>query len=220
VSFTPVTSGGDFNLVLASPAAVDAAHPVCSPEFSCRVGDDVLINDRNWREATSHWRAHGAPLDEYRRYLINHEVGHWLGFDHWGCPGAGEPAPVMVQQSIDTEGCEPNGWPLDGERSDLGGRLGVPVHDDWVFFDVLVHNTHRSQIHALAAAEIARGHQGYYYPEQAVTRAEMASFLTRVLGLPGRDEQPFDDVSPANTHDRQIAARRLTAPRNGNARDG
>jgi hypothetical protein len=206
VNLLPTTGSADLNIVLASPAAVDAAHDVCSPDYSCRVGDDVLINDRNWRQATEEWRNHGAPLWQYRQYLINHEVGHWLGFGHWSCPAAGHPAPVMVQQSIDTEGCDPNGWPVDAERQDLGSRLGVPVYDDWVYVDVLRSNTHVDQIHALTEADIARGHQGYYYPDRPVSRAEMASFLARAYELSADAPPPFHDVSQENTHYWQIAA--------------
>jgi hypothetical protein len=112
VDFAPVASGGHFEVILASPEEVDAAHPVCSPQWSCRVGDQVLINDERWRTGTQAWT---ASLEGYRTYLINHEVGHWLGLGNNDCPGVGEPAPVMVQQSIDLEGCDPHGWPHEFE---------------------------------------------------------------------------------------------------------
>lgn len=117
LGFSPVPESGDLTLVLASPAAVDAAHPVCGPRYSCRVEDEVLINDRAWREATPAFRKAGGDLPTYRRYVLQHEIGHWLGYDHRDCPGTGEPAPVMHQQSMSLSGCTPRGWSLAHERA-------------------------------------------------------------------------------------------------------
>jgi hypothetical protein len=206
VEFVRVSSGGDFNLVLASPAAVDAAHEVCSPDYSCRVGDDVLINDRNWRQATPAWNDTGAPLWLYRQYLVNHEVGHFLGFGHPDCGGAGQLAPVMFQQSITLDGCEPNGWPLDWERQRLSDSLGVPVYA-WVFPDVLASDPHRDNIHAIVDADIASGYSdGYYRPNHTVRRDQMATFLANAAGLTADAAPRFDDVAGDNVHAANIAA--------------
>jgi hypothetical protein len=91
----------------------------------------VLINLGRWVRGA---KAFNADLGGYRQYAINHEVGHALGGVHVGCPGTGQPAPVMMQQSFgvsddyvsmlndipggdkgkvakDGRVCTPNSWP-------------------------------------------------------------------------------------------------------------
>lgn len=108
--FRRVASGGALHIILASPATVDR---LCAPlntggYYSCRRGSKVILNVDRWTGATSWWP---APLKTYRRYLVNHEVGHYLGYGHVSCPGSGRLAPVMQQQTISLGGCVANGWP-------------------------------------------------------------------------------------------------------------
>ena len=104
----------DFNLWLASPEEVAAADPICDKEWSCRVGNNVYVNVDRWNHGTTAWSS--KPLAEYRQYIFNHEVGHWLGLGHSTCPGTGAAAPVMMQQSIALNGCVVNLWPLPSEK--------------------------------------------------------------------------------------------------------
>ncbi|MCY7366198.1 MAG: DUF3152 domain-containing protein, partial [Frankiaceae bacterium] len=120
LEFTEVPSAGQMRVWLADPAAIAAASPGCSATFSCRVGDDVYINEVRWETGTTTWAS--RPLVEYRHYVVNHEVGHWLGLGHKGCTGSGLPAPVMQQQSIRLDGCAPNVWPLEAERAAASAR--------------------------------------------------------------------------------------------------
>lgn len=57
--------------------------------------------------------------------VINHEVGHRLGFGHATCPGPGQLAPVMMQQSISLAGCKFNPWPVAGELTTLKQSLQI-----------------------------------------------------------------------------------------------
>lgn len=114
--FTEVNSGGSFTLVLAEASAVPTFSPTgCSSTYSCNVGRYVIINQDRWLGATPAWNAGGGTLRDYRHMVINHETGHWLGHGHASCSGAGRPASVMQQQSIDLQGCTFNPWPLPGE---------------------------------------------------------------------------------------------------------
>jgi hypothetical protein len=123
VRYVQVPSGGSFTLWLAAPSELPKFSSVCSPEYSCRVGRNVIINDLRWRTGTPTWPA----VREYRDYVVNHELGHWLGRGHTSCPGRGGPAPVMMQQSIGLGGCVTNTWPLAAEKQAVASALGVAV---------------------------------------------------------------------------------------------
>ncbi len=95
---------------LVTPGTTDA---LCAPlltrgEVSCQAGNRVVLNARRWLGGAP---SYGSDLGGYRRYLINHEFGHALGHQHVGCPGAGRPAPVMMQQTKGLGACRKNPWP-------------------------------------------------------------------------------------------------------------
>lgn len=122
VRFVEVASGGQFSLVFATAGEVGAV-PGCGSEYSCRSGRYVLINQDRWMGATQSWNSAGGSLRDYRHMVVNHEVGHWLGHGHSSCGGAGQPAPVMQQQSISLQGCNFNPWPLASELNST--QLGI-----------------------------------------------------------------------------------------------
>ena len=129
VRFSQVDEGGDFTLWLSQASLMTSFAEGCSAMWSCRVGRDVIINDDRW--------AGGSPdlkmtVDEYRKMVVNHEVGHWLGAAHQSCPGSRQVAYVMQQQSKGGSflgSCVPNSWPRPEERNKLGQKLGLPVLD-------------------------------------------------------------------------------------------
>lgn len=108
----------NFVVVLATPATTDE---LCAPiktmgRVSCaRSHERAVINLDRWRNGAPYW-----ALQEYREYLINHEVGHVLGMGHRYCPtpedgGKPLPTPVMKQQSSNRINCPRNGTPTPTE---------------------------------------------------------------------------------------------------------
>lgn len=78
-----------------------------SPMLSCATlgGRDMYLCAERW--------FHGAPksglkLEDYRQYMVSHEMGHILGKEHEKCPGKGKPAPIMLQQTMGIGECIPN----------------------------------------------------------------------------------------------------------------
>ena len=104
-------------LTLAAADQMTSFSTECSDEYSCRVGNDVIINIDRWNNATEGWRNAGGTVERYRTMVINHEVGHRLGHldNELTCSAVNQPAPLMQQQSMDLLGCTPNEWPLDEE---------------------------------------------------------------------------------------------------------
>jgi hypothetical protein len=115
ITFQQVNGGAaDFTIALSSPALTDK---VCGQSgldtdgrVSCfaRKSNTAMLNGTRWATGVA---AYGKDVASYRVYLINHEVGHRLGHRHVKCPGAGQPAPVMVQQTKGVGACKPNPWP-------------------------------------------------------------------------------------------------------------
>jgi hypothetical protein len=70
-------------------------------------GKYVYLNSDRW--------FYGAPksklaLDDYRQYMVLHEIGHILGHDHKKCPCKNCPAPIMMQQTKGIGECRPNNY--------------------------------------------------------------------------------------------------------------
>jgi len=97
-------------------------------DASCWQPDDhrVVINTARWARGAV---AFQGNVVQYQQYLVNHEVGHGLGFPHIACEATGRLAPVMMQQTwgvaddylavlgtdrVTADGlvCQPNAWPF------------------------------------------------------------------------------------------------------------
>lgn len=104
----PRREASDFTVVLAAADQMTSFSSLCSPYYSCRVGRYVIINQLRWRHSVDHWP---GSRRSYRKMVINHETGHWLGVAHRSCYRAGAKAPVMQQQSKSLDGCKANAWP-------------------------------------------------------------------------------------------------------------
>ncbi|HEY3559978.1 MAG TPA: DUF3152 domain-containing protein [Kribbella sp.] len=116
----------DFMLMLVTPQTRDALCGGTDRYTSCRMGNRVVLNVARWVHGVPKY---GASLTTYRQYMLNHETGHRLGRGHELCPGPGQPAPVMQQQTLGLHGCTAYAWPyIHGTR--YIGRLGQ--YDDAV----------------------------------------------------------------------------------------
>lgn len=100
----------DFRVALVSPDNVNSFCPGLDTGgyTSCRSGDRAVMNLARWETAVPDYE---GDLPTYRQYVVNHEVGHYLGNGHEACPGAGALAPVMQQQTLGLDGCRKNAWP-------------------------------------------------------------------------------------------------------------
>ncbi|OLZ67179.1 hypothetical protein AV521_25295 [Streptomyces sp. IMTB 2501] len=122
-TFERISSGKpDFVITLASPGTTaqwcaKSGLDTTEDNVSCDSAstDRVMINAYRWAQGS---RTYGDEIHPYRQMLINHEIGHRLGYGHVSCQKNGELAPVMQQQTkfLDHDGihCLPNPWPYPG----------------------------------------------------------------------------------------------------------
>ncbi|MDB1086130.1 DUF3152 domain-containing protein [Streptomyces sp. ACA25] len=123
--FARVSSGEhDFVVTLASPGTTaqwcaKSGLDTTVSNVSCdsALTERLLINAWRWAQGAE---SYSGDIRGYREMLINHEVGHRLGYNHHDCPAEGAPAPVMMQQtkSLTSERtghtCTANPWPHPG----------------------------------------------------------------------------------------------------------
>jgi hypothetical protein len=119
-TFERVSSGEvKFVITLASPgttaewcAKSDLDTTVDNVSCDSASTERVMINAFRWAQGAESYGP--DAMFAYRQMLINHEVGHRLGYGHVNCETPGALAPVMQQQtkSLDIDGveCRPNPW--------------------------------------------------------------------------------------------------------------
>lgn len=100
----------DFSVRLATPATTDV---LCLPldtqgQVSCGRNEMAVINLTRWREGAA---PSALSVDDYQAYVVTHEVGHLIGHGHEACPGPGQRATTMMQQTYSIGECTPNPWP-------------------------------------------------------------------------------------------------------------
>jgi Protein of unknown function (DUF3152) len=99
----------EMHAYIVTPGTTDQ---LCAPlqtqgEVSCQNGNRVVLNAKRWQLGA---KSYGSDLVNYRRYLVNHEFGHYIGYGHVDCPGRGKLAPIMLQQTKGLQGCRKNPW--------------------------------------------------------------------------------------------------------------
>ncbi|MGO1803872.1 MAG: DUF3152 domain-containing protein [Candidatus Corynebacterium faecigallinarum] len=137
----------DLRVRLASPeTTVQLCGGTIDRETSCFIqGPDdegeagagrVIINLARWVRGSGSFE---GDLGGYRQYVLNHEIGHGIGFAvHQPCPEDGALAPLMMQQTLSLNNgdledldagaeyggsaanntCRPNAWPFPHGRSE------------------------------------------------------------------------------------------------------
>ena len=131
----PRGKDADFVVQLASTETV---HAKCGYdielETSCYLPSQdesqpnlVILNESRWVRGASTFQ---GDLGAYRQYMVNHEVGHAIGYaNHEACQDDGKLAPIMMQQTLslsnkelhkinpdevypdNDNSCRPNPWP-------------------------------------------------------------------------------------------------------------
>ena len=106
VFFEPVREGEHVLIRISSPKTIGS---VCGlPEnLSCAEmnGRFMYLNADRWFHGSKDSK---LALEDYRQYLVSHEIGHILGHGHKKCPCKGCRAPIMMQQTLGIGECRPN----------------------------------------------------------------------------------------------------------------
>lgn len=96
----------DFSITLASPGTAAKSCKIASG--TCTNASDVVVDALAWKTVPATYA--GASAD-WQSYLVNNGLGTLLGEKTASCPKKAKPAPVMMPQAENLDGCTPNPWP-------------------------------------------------------------------------------------------------------------
>lgn len=106
ISFSPRKTSPDVEIRLSSGKTIAK---ICGlpKDLSCAElgGKHMYLNAERWFHGS---HKSGLSLEDYRQYMVTHEMGHILGKEHESCPCKGCRAPVMMQQTLGIGECRPN----------------------------------------------------------------------------------------------------------------
>ncbi|MEW2514771.1 DUF3152 domain-containing protein [Streptomyces sp. NPDC046870] len=124
-SFLLVGAGepSDLEVKIATPGTADTLcwegiHQDTQGEYNCEIPNGVVVNLKRWVKGSPTF---DGSIHDYRALIINHEMGHFLGYTHMTCAGPGQLAPVMMQQIKGLHGCIANAWPYDSSGHLVAG---------------------------------------------------------------------------------------------------
>ena len=104
--FEEVSNGEKVHIRLSSNQTITSECGL-DDKLSCAIigGNKIWLNAERWFNGA---RKSGLTIDNYRQYMVSHEMGHILGHDHSKCPCKGCKAPIMMQQTLGIGQCKPN----------------------------------------------------------------------------------------------------------------
>lgn len=119
INFIQVEENYNFQIILASPKNIRNYCNFSGLSCADPVHQKIWINNSRW---TNGAKPSKLSLKNYRIYLINHEVGHILGFLH-AIPIKNRKVPVMNQHTLGLKGGLAYMWPLKSEQKKLKEML-------------------------------------------------------------------------------------------------